>query len=249
MSDIFNKVIGFISDILPGGPEVKPSANFDSNNNKSCAHSNRSSRTASTSPDGTVTRSPHVRRTYTGADGPYSASAVRMAEEEAKRNKSYAQFLGLCVGITVVGVAFGVRRQLKREKFTFVYSDHKSSVLMAAKALAYGTALCGVGATASVFAAQRYYGFKTLEEFAALVRYKLDDFNNKAPEYVDEKRAIGGMSEKEEMNHWSKITGIDTGDDEDENDSSDISNSDGESSAGVGEEAIDPKDMLDPPSP
>lgn len=250
-----DKLIGFISNLLPGGSHVQSSIR------KSTATNERERFDIKATNGGEVNnkKSSGVssgdlsQKLYTKSrDASTSASAIRIAEEEAQRNRSYAQFLATCVGITVIGVAIGVRRQLKKEKFTFVYKEHKSSFVMAARALAYGTALCGVGAGVTVFAVQRYYGFRTLDEFAGLVRYKLDDFNNKSPDYIDEKRAIGSMNEKQEMDHWSRTIGIDSDDgEEDINENEFNSDEDATSRDRSGADSSDSSrdDMLDPPNP
>ncbi len=154
-----------------------------------------------------------------------SASANRQEQERKDRESSYMWFLGTCAAITLTGVIIGVRRQLKREKFTFVMKEHQSSAILAFKALFYGTAICAGTFTAGTIAVSKAYDLKTPEDFAEIMKKNLSPLFVKTPEFVKDEESIKGMSESEELDYWSKqVPDANESSDNDVDDSSSTNN-------------------------
>ena len=131
-------------------------------------------------------------------------SVKRQEEERMEQQRSFRMFLGTCAMITVGGIAYGVRRQLRKEKFTFNIKEHGSSAVLAAKAFLYGTLLCAGGFATGGAAICTIYDINSPQEFGDFMRAKVSPLWKKSPEFKFDEEKIKGMSEKEELAYWSK---------------------------------------------
>jgi hypothetical protein len=132
------------------------------------------------------------------------SSARRRQEEEAIQETSFRLFMGTCGAITVAGIVYGVQRQLKKEKFKFIFKEHGSAAMMAAKAFAYGTLLCVGSFSAGGLAFCKFNNIDTKEDFSTLMHAKIGPLWNKSPTYKLDETAIKGMTEDEEYDYWKK---------------------------------------------
>jgi hypothetical protein len=132
-------------------------------------------------------------------------SRARIEEEKAARERSFTIFMWTGAGVALAGMAFGVHRQLRKEKFSFTFREHRGSVFLAFKALLYGTILCATAFGAGAVAVVKAYDVKSKEEFAELVRKKFDFLKSEDPALQRDREIIHGMSEKQELDYWSSV--------------------------------------------
>ena len=131
-----------------------------------------------------------------------SAKKTDPIPKDLLTESQFTLFLGACATVIMGGVAVGMRRQLKKEKFVFKMKEHGSSAVLAFKALFYGTVLSvgSVGIGGTVFC--KYNNIQSTQEFAKFMKEKIGVLWAKSPEFIEEEKTIKGLSEKEELSYW-----------------------------------------------
>jgi hypothetical protein len=150
-------------------------------------------------------------------------SSKRIENEKKEREKSFRLFIGTSIGITLGGIVYGVRRQLKKEKFTFVYHEHRGSVFLAFKALVYGTLLTMGTFSAGILIANKVYNIDRIDDFITLIQEKVGPYIVKTPEFEKDAKAISGMTLDQEMDYWSKV--VESTDNDNNNNQNDLEKS------------------------
>ena len=118
---------------------------------------------------------------------------------------SKTTFFSVAFSMFGAGVLGGVYHTMRRESFKFDRRMHGTPFAVASKALLLGTALCFGSFAAGTAVLVTTTGITSFEEFGATLSKKLgtvEVLQPRDPEVVADLKAVRGMSEEVEMEHW-----------------------------------------------